>query len=168
MLRGVGLISRGEDEISTRPHSAGPRTATPEGQCLGRHALAYALRFDADALDDVALLRESQDYRRPFLALPSRVQFDPPIRLEGEVVYSCLKGAEDGDSLVMRIFNPSSEATTACVLGPVEVEQVRLDETGGSAREGGIVRLQGGEIATLRVRASRSRAPVGQPGAGSG
>ncbi len=169
MLRSVGLISRGEDEISTRPHSAGPRTATPEGQCLGRQVLEYALQFDADALDNVALLRESQDYRCAFLELPPGVQFDPPIRLEGEVVYSCLKGAEDGDSLVMRIFNPSSEATTARVLGPVEVERVRLDESGGSPLEGGIVPVRGGEIATVRVwtvRSSRSRAPVGPPEAG--
>ncbi len=152
MLRSVGLISRGEDEISTRPHAAGPRTATPEGQCFGRHVLEYALRLDADALDHVALLRESQDYRCPFLVVPPGVQFDPPIRLEGEVVYSCLKGAEDGDSLVMRIFNPSSEATTARVLGPVGVERVRLDESGGSALKGGVVPVEGGEIATLRLR----------------
>ena len=159
MLRSVGLISRGEDEISTRPHSAGPRTPTPEGQCLGRHVLDYALRLDADALDDVALLRESQDYRCPFLVVPPGVRFEPPIRLEGEVVYSCLKGAEDGDSLVMRIFNPSSEATTARVLGPVEVERVRLDETGGSPLENGIVPVEGGEIVTLRLRTGAPGGP---------
>ncbi len=152
MLRGVGVISRAAGEISTRPVAAGPGMATPEGQCLGRHVLDYALRLDADELDDVALVRESQDYRSPFLVLPQRVQFDPPIRLEGEVVYSCLKGAEDGDSLVMRAFNPASEATTARVLGPVEAERLRLDESGGVPLEGGTVDVGPGEIVTLRLR----------------
>jgi alpha-mannosidase/mannosylglycerate hydrolase len=127
--------------------------ATPEGQCLGRHVLEYALRFDADGLDDVALLRESQDYRSPFLVLPSAVDFAPPLSVEGGVVFSCLKGAEDGDGLVMRLFNPGSAAATARVRGPVTVERLRLDESGGSPvidnRD-----VSAGEIATWRVRPS--------------
>jgi len=153
MLRCVGLISRGSDVMSTRPLAAGPEVATPEGQCLGPHVLEYALRFDADRLDEVALLRASQDYRCPFLVVPSEVEFEPALRLEGEVVFSCLKGAEDGDGLVMRVFNPRSEATAARVLGAVAVERVRLDESGGSPVASGVVDVGPGEIATLRLRA---------------
>ena len=152
MLRCVGIISRATGAIPTRPLGAGPQLATPEGQCLGRHRLEYALRFEADELDDVALLRESQDYRDPFLVVPSGVQFDPPVRLEGEVVFSCLKGAEDGDGLVMRVFNPSTEAATARVLGPVAVEPVRMDESGGSPVGSAEVEVGPGAIATLRLR----------------
>jgi alpha-mannosidase len=154
LLRSVGLISRAAGEIATRPVAAGPQLATPEGQCLGRHVLEYALRFDADELDDLALLRESQDYRYPYLVLPSGVQFEPPLELEGEVVFSCLKGAEDGDGLVMRVFNPGGEPTTARVLGAVAVERLRLDESGASPVPGGQVELGAGEIATLRLRAA--------------
>jgi alpha-mannosidase len=153
MLRCVGVISKPSGAISTRPLCAGPGVATPEGQCLGRHVLEYALRFDADGLDDVALLRESQDYRSPFLVLPSAVDFAPPLSVEGGVVFSCLKGAEDGDGLVMRLFNPGSAAATARVRGPVTVERLRLDESGGSPvidnRD-----VSAGEIATWRVRPS--------------
>jgi hypothetical protein len=113
----------------------------------------YALRFDADELGDVALLRESQDYRSPFLVLPPAVRFDAPITLEGEVVFSCLKGGEDGRSLIMRVFNASDRATTARVRGPVTVERTRMDESGGSAAPNGVFEVAAGQIATLRLRA---------------
>ncbi len=151
MLRCVGVISRATGALPTRPLGAGPQLATPEGQCVGRHLLEYALRFDADHLDDVALLRASQDYRSPFLVVPPPVQFDPPLRLEGEVVFSCLKGAEDGNGLIMRVFNPSSEAARARVLGPVTVQRLRLDESAGSPVSSGVVEVGPGEITTLRL-----------------
>jgi mannosylglycerate hydrolase len=158
MLRCVGVISRASGEIATRPLGAGPRLATPEGQCLGRHVLEYALRLDADELDDVALLRESQDYRRPFLVVPGGKEFAPPLRLEGDVVFSCLKGAEDGDGLIMRVFNPASETNSARVLGPVSIQRVRLDESAGAPLANGMVEVAPGEIATLRLRRLTSNA----------
>jgi alpha-mannosidase len=158
MLRCVGLISQPSGAIATRPLGAGPQTPTPEGQCLGRHVLEYALRFDADELDNVALLRESQDYRRPLLVAPPGVGFAPPLELEGAVVFSCLKGAENGDGLIMRFFNPSAAATTARVRGPVTAERTRLDESGGRALAGGELEVGPGEIATIRLRAARAMA----------
>jgi alpha-mannosidase len=113
--------------------------------------LEYALRFDADELDDAALLRESQDYRRPFLVLPQGVEFDPPMSLGGDVVFSCLKGAEDGDGLIVRVFNPGAAETTACLSGPFAVQRARLDESGGAPLPDGIVEVRPGAIATLRV-----------------
>lgn len=156
MLRCVGVISRATGALATRPVTAGPQTPTPEAQCLGRHVLRYALRFDADRLDDVRLLHESQDYRSPFLTLPSGVEFEPPLGLEGDVVFSCLKGAEDCSGLVMRLFNPKSEATMARVCGLVTAERVRLDESSGSPIAGGVVEVGPQEIATLRLRRPRS------------
>lgn len=155
MLRCVGTISRAAGAISTRPVAAGPQLATPEGQCLGRHKLEYAVRFDAGELDEVALLRASQDYRCPFLVLPAGVQFEPPLRLEGEVVFSCLTGAQDGDGLVLRVFAPGSEVATAQVLGPVTLARLRLDESGETPATGSATEIRPGEIATLRLRPGR-------------
>ncbi len=151
LLRCVGLISRATDEIATRPLGAGPRTPTPEGQCLGRHVLEYALRLDGDELGNVALLRESQDYREPFLVLEPGVSFEPAIGVEGEVVFSCLKGAEDGDGLVLRAFNPGSEPATLRVTGPVTARRTRLDESAGSSAEDREHELGPGAIASFRL-----------------
>jgi hypothetical protein len=152
LLRCVGMISRPSGAISTRPLGAGPPTPTPEGQCLGRHRLEYALRFDADRLEDVALVRASQDYRCPFLVVPTGVHFEAPVTIEGDVVFSCLKGAEDGDGLALRVFNPGAKAAATRIGGPVAIERMRLDETGGTPVEDGLVDVAPGEIATLRLR----------------
>jgi alpha-mannosidase len=151
LLRCVGLISRASDEISTRPLGAGPGTPAPEGQCLGRHVLDYALRFDAHELHNVALLRESQDYREPFLVLERGIEFEPPLTIEGELVFSCLKGAEDGDGLVLRVFNPGSEPATAHVAGPVSMRRTRLDESGTSSADDREAEVGPGAIASFRL-----------------
>ena len=80
LLRCVGMISKGQDALATRPRAAGPPVPTPDGQCLGRHEFEYALLTDADTLDDAELLRESQDYRYGFVAVDEGVDFEPPLR----------------------------------------------------------------------------------------
>jgi len=153
LLRCVGTISKPSGAISTRPIGAGPDVPTPEGQCLGRHELEYALLLGADQLDDVELLRESQDYRRGFLVIAGTARrFAPPLTLEGEVVFSCLKGAEDGDGLILRCFNPAGSSVLARVTGPFELSRARLDETGDEPACDGAVELGPHQIATLRLR----------------
>jgi alpha-mannosidase len=152
LLRCVGVIAQPGGVLASRPQHAGPRTLTPEGQCLGRHEFEYALVPGADALDDVALLRESQDYRHGLLTVPEAVDFEPPLALEGDVVFSCLKGAEDGDGLIMRCFNPAAAPAEVRVGGPVAVSRVRLDETTEESPEDGRLQLRPGEIGTLRLR----------------
>jgi alpha-mannosidase len=152
LLRCVGVISKPTGALATRPARAGPQVSTPEGQCLGRHTCEYALLPDGDTVDDIALLRESQDYRQGFLTIPGRIELDAPITLEGNVVFSCLKGAEDGDGLILRCFNPSSASTTAELGGDMAVLRTRLDETGGQPVPDGVLQLDPAQIATLRLR----------------
>ena len=160
LLRAVGLISRPSGAIATRPLGAGPQRPTPDGQCLGRHELEYALLPGADALDAVTLLRASQEYRLGFLVDPGGdgAHLDPPLSIDGEVVFSCLKGAEDGEGLILRCFNPKESATSLRITGNVTVSRARLDETqtdaaGGKARVG-TFDLGAGEIATFRLRSA--------------
>ena len=159
LVRSVGVISRPAGVLATRPQSAGPPVQTPDGQCVGRYELEYALLADADALDDTALLREAQDYRCGFLVVPREVRFDPQLALEGEVVFSCLKGAEDDDGLILRCFNPAASPASARVGAPVAVTRTRLDETGEHPLPDGLVQLRRGEIATLRLR-GHGRTPL--------
>ena len=151
MLRCVGVISRPTGAIPTRPLGAGPGVVTPEGQCLGRHVLEYALRFDPDELGDVALLRASQEYRCAPLVVRGGVEFEAALALEGEVVFSSLKGAEDGDGLILRVFNPASDSARARITGVAAAGRVRLDETGADEIENGGVEVGPGEIASVRL-----------------
>ena len=156
LLRCVGVISQPEGALSTRPHTAGPQVLTPEGQCLGRHEFEYALLPDGGALDDLALLREAQDYRHGYLVTPEPIALDAPLSVRGDVVVSCLKGAEDGDGLVLRCFNPAGSPVAARVTGPVRVFRTRLDETGEEPLVDGAFELGPGEIGTLRLRLDRA------------
>jgi 2-O-(6-phospho-alpha-D-mannosyl)-D-glycerate hydrolase len=152
LLRCVGVISRASGVLATRPRTAGPQVSTPDAECVGRHECEYALVPDGDSLGDVELLRESQDYRCGFLTVEGGVQLDSPLAIEGDVVFSCLKGAEDGDGLILRCFNPSSSPVSARVVGDVAVSRTRLDETGEQSMPEGVVALRAGQIATLRLR----------------
>jgi alpha-mannosidase len=142
LLRGVGTISR-PPGLPTRPTAAGPDIATHDGQCRGRHVLEYALRFDGDRLSDAGLVRAGQDYRTDFLRGDP---FEPPLEVAGDVVFSCLKQAEDGDGLVLRVFNPNPQPETVTLSVPAR--RIRLDEEQDSAA--GHV-LAPGEIATFRI-----------------
>ena len=153
MLRCVGVISQPSGAIATRPQGAGPALATPEGQCLGGYELEYALVVGADQLDDLSLLQESADYRRGFVVVPGiEARLEPPLSLTGDVVWTCLKGAEDGDGLVLRCFNPSDSAVSATLSGPVSVARMRLDETREEPVPGGATEVAPHQIATLRIR----------------
>ncbi len=152
LLRCVGVISQPAVVLATRPQAAGPQLRTPEGQCLGRHECEYALVLGADTLDDTALLRTSQDYRCGLMAVEAELQFEAPFVLEGDLVFSCLKGAEDGEGLILRCFNPSDSPARARLVGAVDVRRTRLDETGEEPLPDGILRLGPHEIGTVRLR----------------
>ena len=158
LLRCVGVISKPSGAISTRPQGAGPSLATPEGQCLGRHELEYALLVGADELDDLSLLRESADYRRGIAIVPGiEVNLEPPLGLEGDVMFSSLKGAEDGDGLILRCFNPADTPAKATVSGSVSAARTRLDETYEEPLPDGTTELAPYQIATLRLRGEAPR-----------
>jgi alpha-mannosidase len=142
LLRCVGTISR-PPGLPTRPVAAGPEIATPEGQCRGRHVLEYALRFDGDRLSNAALVRASQDYRTDFL---HGDPFEPPLELDGDVVFSCLKAAEAGNGILLRVFNPNPHPESLALSTPAH--RIRLDEEENV--DGGL-ELAAGEIATFRL-----------------
>jgi 2-O-(6-phospho-alpha-D-mannosyl)-D-glycerate hydrolase len=129
--------------METRPVGAGPQIATPDGQCCGRYVFEYALRFDGDELSNAALVRASQDYRTDFL---HGDPFEPPLELDGDVVFSCLKRAEDRAGLVLRVFNPNPQPELLALSLPVR--RIRLDEE--ESVDGGL-ELAPGEIATFLV-----------------
>jgi mannosylglycerate hydrolase len=148
LLRCVGWLSR--DDLKTRPGHAGPGVPTPEAQSPGATTFEYALRVGVEQESDAALLRASADYRTPLLLGPAGAAREPPIRVEGDVVVSALKPAEDGRGVVLRAFNPGPQRARLRIVGNVAVSPVRLDETdlrGDDAERP----LGAGEIRSLRL-----------------
>jgi len=88
-------------------------------------------------------VRAGQDYRTDLLVGDA---FEPPLAIAGDVVFSALKGAEDGDGVLLRVFNPNRGAETISL--NVAATRSRLDE---EADDPGGLELAGGEIATFRI-----------------
>jgi alpha-mannosidase len=150
LVRSVGWLSR--DDLSTRHGGAGPQVPTPDAQGLGERRCEYALSVRG-GLDDAALVRAGDDYRVDAADAPGRVVVDDLLRVTGEgFACSALKGAEDGDGVVLRLYNPGQGTAWVQVETSVgALERCRLDETAGVAVSGR-VDLAPFEIVTLRVR----------------
>jgi alpha-mannosidase len=147
LLRCVGWLSR--DDLSTRRGGAGPQLPVPGAQCHGDHVFEYAVELGDPT--DAELLRRSQDYRFDFVEGAPGVELEPPIGdIGGDLVFSALKAAEDGQGAVLRVFD-AGEASRGPGDGPrvpPDSRRCRLDETPLEAAGG---RLRPGEIASFRL-----------------
>ena len=167
LLRCVGWLSR--SWLRTRPVQAGPLVPTPGAQEQGRHLFHYSL------------IPHEGGWERAFaqahrFAVPLRAVFAaagkgqlPPkgsllsVRPESFVL-SALKEAEDGQGLIVRLYNIAdgpAEGEVRLESGWQTVERVNLNEEPlgaaeaprPSGREGWVrLALRPNEIATLRFR----------------
>jgi mannosylglycerate hydrolase len=149
LLRAVGWLSR--DDLATRPGHAGPELATPGAQGIGRHAYEYAIALGAADWSNADLLRASADFRFPLELGPAGATAEGVLSVGEGLAFAALKGAEDGDGVVLRVFNPDA----AAVEQPVEaragrIEPVRLDES-SLPEEPASQRVAGGRIRSLRL-----------------
>ena len=159
MLRCVGWLSR--DDLSTRRGAAGPQLAVPAAQCHGDHVFEYAIELGEPG--DAELLRRSQDYRFDFVQGAPGVEVESPLEaIEGDLVFSALKAAEDGEGVILRVFDAGEAARgyADAPRMPPGSRRCRLDESPGdgdrrcadeSPPEGAGAPLRPGEIATYRV-----------------
>jgi mannosylglycerate hydrolase len=147
LLRCVGWLSR--KDLSTRRGGAGPELPVPGAQCHGHHVFEYALELGEPA--DAELLRRSQDYRYDFVEGAPGVELESPLDpIDGDLVFSALKAAEDGEGAVLRVFD-AGEASRGPGEGPrlpAGAVRCRLDE---APLEDTDRRLRPGEIASLRL-----------------
>jgi alpha-mannosidase len=149
LLRCVGWLSR--DDLASRFHHAGPAIETPEAQCLGTHAFEYALSLRGEQ-PDCELVRAAHDYRLGLVSGPPGIDLDGLLELEGTgFALAALKGGEDGDGVILRVYNPTGEQTGVGVRSHARTARCRLDETDcRPARER--IGLRPYEVATLRLR----------------
>jgi mannosylglycerate hydrolase len=146
LLRCVGWLSR--DDLSTRRSGAGPQLPAPGAQCLGDHVFEYALELGEP--ENAELVRRSQDYRFDFAEGPPGAKLDGPLSIDGAAAFSALKGAEDGDGVILRVFNPGPDPAEIAL--PRPVRRCRLDESPLPATDASAVTVRPGEIGTLRLR----------------
>ncbi len=145
LLRCVQWLSRGD--LTTRRVPAGPMEQTPEAQCLGQHVFDYALvphSGDWQA-NDALVLREAQTFNTGVRMLitdlhegkqPSTarlVSVEPPA-----LVVSAIKRSNDGQGLIVRIYNPLTRSLEASIQpGPLPgINGGTEKETGKSAIRG--------------------------------
>lgn len=116
VLRAVGYLSRKNGEMSTRPGAAGPSTATPGAQLLGRE-LAFRFQLMPYGVEEGGnLLREALLARAPAVFGLLDARFDPwdgtaPASLvtcdNPHLLFSAFKLAQDRTQIVLRLINPT-------------------------------------------------------------
>jgi alpha-mannosidase len=150
LLRAVGWLAR--DDLLTRPGVAGPAIRVPDAQGLGERRCEYALSVRGGA-GDAELVRATEDYRFAAADGPDGIPAGGLLEITGErFACTALKGAQDGDGLILRVFNPGRDPAWVRLGRPTK--RCRLDETGATA-VAGRVELGPYEIVTLRVGATR-------------
>ncbi|MCX6022604.1 MAG: glycosyl hydrolase-related protein [Chloroflexi bacterium] len=118
LLRCVGWLSR--DDLATRRGYAGPARETPGAQMLGRQTFEYALIPHGG--DWEAALGAAHDFTLPLRAAPTGLHSGPLpsahqfIRITPpSVVVSAVKLAENGDGLMVRLYNPTARSVEAII-----------------------------------------------------
>ena len=134
LLRCVGWLSR--DDLPTRRGGAGPSLPVPEAQCPGTHTFTYSLiPFEGDWHAAVGEARRFQVGLRALPAHPSGGDLPGSgnflsVAAPG-VLVSAIKGAEDGDGIVARLYNVGDAPARGSLrlFRPVtRVERLNLDE----------------------------------------
>lgn len=162
LLRCVGWLSR--DDLITRRGHAGPPYETPEAQCLGMHRFEYAIYTYSGTWENSGVIQAAQEYSAPPVAIALRGVLKPCYDKifhvkPNALVLSAVKPPEEGDGLVVRVYNPTrkevmAELETAFPIG--EAKEIRLDESSLAAivpASSHLLRfpVRSGEIKTLRI-----------------
>ncbi len=125
LLRCFGWLSR--DDLDTRRGGAGPQLETPEGQSLGTHQFALSLiPFGVDIQKAVAEAYAFQSRLRGVQTASHDGMFPLEASLfrlsPNTIQLSTLKRSEDGNYLIFRGYNPTSDSTVVRLDSLLEIE----------------------------------------------
>ncbi|MFC9383025.1 hypothetical protein ACFT0G_32205 [Streptomyces sp. NPDC057020] len=117
LLRSVGWLSR--FDLRSRTTGAGPMLPTPEAQCQGPQTFDVGIALGTPVADDAALVERAAGCNTPMRAWqlrPNTGHAPAPgaVRTSGAQL-TALKAAEDGNGLIIRLSNRTSEAVEAQV-----------------------------------------------------
>ncbi len=144
LLRAVGYLGASTD-LQTAAVGAGPNIATPEGQIQRKLIFALSVLPHSGTWDQAEVWRQATAFHNPPRTITTGMVKPNPavdsesyssvrsfLSVEGRnVVLSCLKKAENGAALILRLFNPSDFPTHATVqlpFHPTNVQLAGLDE----------------------------------------
>jgi mannosylglycerate hydrolase len=153
LFRSVGLLGR--DDLAWRPGRASginnKIVETPDAQLQKKLTFRYALHISSDEFEPKAWNALTERYvehgatyqlqtlntfeeRLERFELPQPIETAPAefslLSVEGEAFVSCTKLSEDGDGIIVRLFNPSEAELSILVHSDTfsHVEQVTLAE----------------------------------------
>ncbi|MFC4454205.1 alpha-mannosidase [Deinococcus sonorensis] len=146
VLRAVGWLSR--EDFLTRVGGAGPTTATPEAQMLGPVVAEYSVLPHAGSWAEAEVWRAAHERLAPLQATPHTSQVVPLrnrhrdeagdlepvgqfVQVEGRVLVTAIKRAEEGEALIVRFVNQTPEPQPVTVGLPFALwaaERVNLRE----------------------------------------
>jgi alpha-mannosidase len=164
LLRCVGWLSR--DDMSSRKGGAGPQLRTPGAQLHGKHVFHYSIIPHAGDWESAEAHIAAVQHLRPMRARWNRRGLGQ-LRAEGALLHvsstafqvSSIKRAEDGDGVIVRLYNTSSDAADAIVdlvpvRGPVSLVNLNEEHIADLPRVEGRVMITArtNEIVTLRFR----------------
>jgi mannosylglycerate hydrolase len=160
LFRSVGLLGR--DDLEWRPGRASginnKVVTTPDAQMKGEMSFDYAIQLSGNRLDTTTLFDTADHYNERYVTyqhqslntfeerldrfeIPQPVKHLPGvyslIELETENLFvSAVKKAHDGKDLIVRLFNPTSEAVVINVSGdyagsPVSVNLAEVADKDG-------------------------------------
>jgi hypothetical protein len=142
VLRAVGWLAR--SDLASRTGDAGPHIFTPDAQCSGRSIVDFMVAplpvvASAESPDAARMIEEylnpplvlgpagppaAAEAREPLLA-PQAGWVPADIEEQGAMV-STIKLREEGDGVVLRLYNPTRRPLT--LTWPGAVQRARLDE----------------------------------------
>ncbi|MFZ5825055.1 MAG: alpha-mannosidase [Bacillota bacterium] len=113
LLRAVGRLSR--EKMETRHAENGQWVETPEAQCLGSHTFRFGLMPHAGGWEAGGVLLEAARFTAPLRACQTDDHEGPlsPVHSflsvsDPRVIISAVKQAEESDSIIVRLYNPTS------------------------------------------------------------
>ena len=139
LLRSVGWMSR--PDLRTRPGRASPAIPIPGAQVGSVRA---RLTIEADPGDDASRWRRHLDVtRRPVVSVAGDAPVVEPGRSVIDVaggVATAIKPADDGEGVIVRVWNPSPEPASVRIMSDLvdRIVRCRLDE---ESVDGTVLRL---------------------------
>jgi len=133
LFRSVGWLARGD--LLTRIGDAGPTIFTPDAQCLRQMTFKYAIYFHKGDYNQARVYQIAEEFNTDLKIvktdqhkgeLADTAGFLTLKSTKDILQVSAIKRAEDGEGIILRLFNPSKEIVEGEVISNYNLSKVYL------------------------------------------